>query len=183
MKTFLQSLRLLAALTILTGFVYPFAVWAAGQAFFRDRAEGSVVTRQGHVVGSALLAQKTDDPRYFWPRPSAGDYATVASGASNQAWSSARLAAAVAERRTALGGGNVPADLLTASGSGLDPDLSAKAVHFQADRVAAARKLTPTQRGALDELIARHVEGSQFSMPRINVLQLNLALETAFPAP
>ncbi len=183
MKTFLNSLRLLAVLSVGTGLIYPLAVWAVGRAFCRDAAEGSLLVRNGHVVGSALLAQKTDAPRYFQPRPSAGDYATVASGASNLAWSSGRLAAAVAERRAMQGGGGVPADLLTASGSGLDPHLSPAAVAVQAARVAAARKLTPGQRHALDELIAGHVEGGQFGPARINVLLLNLALDNAFPEP
>ena len=183
MKTVLCSLRLLAVLTVLTGLLYPLAVWAVGRAVFRNAAEGSLLVRDGHLVGSALLAQKTTDPRYFRPRPSAGDYATVFSGASNLAWSSARLAAAIAERRAAAGGGDIPADLLTASGSGLDPHLSPAAVAVQAGRVAAARKLTPGQRHALDELIARHVEGGQFGPARINVLLLNLALDNAFPEP
>jgi K+-transporting ATPase ATPase C chain len=183
MKSFLHSLRLLIVLTVLTGLLYPLAVWAVGRTAFRVEAEGSLLVRNGRLAGSALLAQKTTDPRYFWPRPSAGDYATVASGASNLAWSSARLTAAIAERRSAQGGGAVPADLLTASGSGLDPHLSPAAVAAQADRVASARKLTPGQRHALDELIAGHVEGGQFGPTRINVLLLNLALDSTFSEP
>lgn len=184
MKILFSSLRLLAVLTVLTGGLYPLAVWSVGQLAFRDRAEGSLVVRNDIVVGSALLAQKTTDPRYFFPRPSAGDYATVASGASNLARTSSKLAAAIAERRTALGGtADLPADLLTASGSGLDPDLSLAAVRVQAARVAAARRLTPAQRHALDGLIARQAEGAQFGPDRINILRLNLALDTAFPSP
>jgi K+-transporting ATPase ATPase C chain len=184
MKTLLSSLRLLIVLTVLTGGLYPLAVWSVGRLAFRDRASGSLLTRDGIVVGSALLAQKTTDPRYFFPRPSAGDYATVASGASNLAWTSSKLTAAVAERRTVLGGAaDLPADLLTASGSGLDPELSPAAVRLQAARVAVARKLTPAQQHALDGLIARQVEGGQFSPDRINVLRLNLALDSAFPSP
>ncbi|HEY0864366.1 MAG TPA: potassium-transporting ATPase subunit C [Lacunisphaera sp.] len=182
MKTFLQSLRVLAALTVLTGLLYPLAVWAAGQVFFRHAAEGSVLARAGVPVGSELLAQKTTDPRYFWPRPSAGDYATVASGASNQAWSNAKLAATVAERRAAWGGGpDVPSDLLTASGSGLDPNLTPAAVRLQLPRIAAARQLAPVQQDAIDGLIARNTEGGQLSPARINILRLNLALDDAFP--
>ena len=182
MKIFIQSLRVLLVLTLLTGLAYPLGVWAVGRAFFRDQAEGSLLTRDGKLVGSALLAQKTDDARYFAARPSAGDYATVASGASNQAWTSAKLAASIAERRAAFGGGdNVPADLLTASGSGLDPHLSVEAVLFQADTIAAARRLSSDQRHALDELIARHVEGGKIGPALINILQLNLALDRTFP--
>jgi K+-transporting ATPase ATPase C chain len=226
MKTLLSSLRLLVVLTVLTGGLYPLAVWSVGRLAFRDRAEGSLVVRDGIVVGSALLAQKTTDPRYFSPRPSAGDYATVASGASNLAWTSSKLAVAVTERRAALvrlfhtpndnwrqsanwsrsdpaavgerttarspwlheisglgGTADLPADFLTASGSGLDPELSPAAVRLQAARVAAARKLTPAQQHALDGLIARQVEGGQFSPDRINVLRLNLALDSALPSP
>lgn len=184
MKTCLQSLRLLLGLTLLTGLLYPLAVWAVGRTFFRAAAEGSLLTREGHLIGSALLAQKTTDPRYFWPRPSAGDYATVASGASNLAWSSARLSTAVAERRNAWGGGSeVPVDLLTASGSGLDPDLSPAAIQAQVSRVIAARHLTAAQEAALHDLIARLTEGGQLSPARINVLRLNLALDTLLLPP
>lgn len=183
MNTALTAARLLLALTLLTGLAYPFAVWALGRAFFSDTAEGSLRHRDGKLVGSALLAQRTTDPRYFWPRPSAGDFATVASSASHQAWTNAKLPAAIAERRTALGGGtDIPADLLTASGSGLDPEISVAAARFQIARVAAARHLTAPQRNALAELVARSAEGGQFTPARLNVLRLNLALDTAFPA-
>lgn len=181
MKTILPALRLLTVLTVITGLLYPLGVWAVGRAFFREKAEGSLLTRDGRIVGSALLAQKNDDARYFHPRPSAGDYATVASGASNQAWTSATLAASIAQRRTAAGGGDAPAELLTASGSGLDPHLSPDAVIFQADRIAAARRLTLDQRHALDDLIARHVEGGKIGPAMVNILDLNLALDASFP--
>jgi K+-transporting ATPase ATPase C chain len=181
MKDIIRALRLLAVLTLLTGGIYPFAVWAMGRAWFRSQAEGSLVIRDGQVIGSALLAQKTASPRYFQPRPSAGDYATVASVASNQAWTSRQLVAEVNQRRAFWGNATVPGDLLTASGSGLDPDLSLAAVQLQASRVAAARHLDPSQRAALDELIARLAEGGQFAPRRINVLRLNLALDHTFP--
>lgn len=105
MKTIFPACRLLVVLTALTGFAYPFLVWAAGHALAPDAAEGSLLRRDGRVVGSALFAQPPGGPRYFTPRPSAGDYATVASAASNQAWTSAALATAVARRREAWGGG------------------------------------------------------------------------------
>jgi K+-transporting ATPase ATPase C chain len=184
MKTTFSSLRLLFVLTVITGLLYPLAVWAVGRIFFHDAAEGSLLRRDGRIVGSALLAQKTEDPRYVWPRPSAGDYATVASGASNLAWSSARLAAAVAERRQACGPDSpAPADLLTTSGSGLDPDLSPEAVRLQLPRIAEARHLSADQQHALAELVANNVEGGHLSPARIPVLRLNLALDTFFPAP
>jgi K+-transporting ATPase ATPase C chain len=189
MKTFLASLRILSVLTLLTGGLYPLAVWGIGHLAFHHRAEGSLLARDGIIVGSALLAQKTTDPRYFSPRPSAGDYATVASGASNLAWTSAKLGATVTENEkqfraaNALPAGPVPAEALTASGSGLDPDLTPAAVRLQVARVAAARHLTTAQRDALDGLIARQVEGGQLSPERLNILRLNLALDAAFPSP
>ena len=179
MKTLLHSLRLLFALTLLTGGLYPLAVWAIGHAAFRAQAEGSLVTRDGQPVGSRLLAQKTTAESYFWPRPSAADFATVASGASSAAWTSAKLAASIAERRTALGGGaDTPAELLTASGSGLDPDLSPSAARWQITRVAAARQLPATQ---LDAIIARLTAGGGLAPERVNVLALNLALDEIRP--
>jgi K+-transporting ATPase ATPase C chain len=182
MKTLFSSLRLLAVLTVLTGLLYPLAVWAVGRAFFRDAAEGSLLQHHGRVVGSALLAQKTDDPRYFSPRPSAGDYATVASGASNQAWTSTKLTTSVAERRTAFAGAaNLPADLLTASGSGLDPHLTPEAVVAQIPRISQARRLGENEQRTLRELIARQTEGGHISPARVNILRLNLALDTVFP--
>lgn len=188
MKTFLQSLRLLAGLTLLTGALYPLAVWAAGQLLFHDTANGSLQTRRGVLVGSALLAQKTTDPRYFSPRPSAGDYAAVASGASNLAWTSTKLRDTVAANEKQFREQNLvpdstvlPADAITASGSGLDPDLTLATVKLQAHRVAAARRLTSEQQDALDGLIARHVEGGQLGEARINILRLNLALDETFP--
>ena len=188
MKSTIQALRLLAGLTLLTGVLYPLAVWAAGRLCFRHAAEGSLLTRNGVLVGSALLAQKNEDPRYFSPRPSAGDFATVASGASNLAWTSAKLRETSAASARLFRGQNhlpgttaLPADAVTASGSGLDPELSPEAVRLQAPRVAAARRLTPEQQDALDGLIARHVEGGQFSPARLNILRLNLALDETFP--
>jgi len=183
MKTFLTALRLLVVLTLVTGGIYPFAVWAVSRIAFRHEAEGSLVVHDGAVVGSALLAQDTaGNPRYFQPRPSAANYATVASGAGNQAWTSAALAKTIAERRAAYpANAAVPADLLTASGSGLDPELSPAAVRLQADRVVAARRLDSGQRATLDELVARLTAGGQLSPARINVLALNLALDARFP--
>jgi K+-transporting ATPase ATPase C chain len=180
MKTILSSLRLLVVLTLLTGVLYPLAVWGVGQACFRDRAEGSLLRRSGQVVGSRWLAQKTTRSEYFQPRPSSADYATVASGASNQAWTSAALAKTMAERRAAFAAeASVPAEVLTASGSGLDAELSPEAVRLQIARVAAARRLDAARRQRLETLIAAHIRGGQFSPARLNVLELNLALAAA----
>lgn len=190
MKTSFQAIRLLLGLTLLTGAIYPLTVWAIGHVFFRQAAEGSLLERHGQVVGSVLLAQKTTDPRYFQPRPSAGDYATVASGASNQAWTNGKLRETVAantklfrEQNPIPDATSLPGDAATTSGSGLDPHLSIEAVRLQLDRVVTARKLSATQTHALEELVARLTEGGQFSPRHLNVLQLNLALDAAFPPP
>ncbi|HLP01020.1 MAG TPA: K(+)-transporting ATPase subunit C [Opitutaceae bacterium] len=183
MKTLLSALRLLLVLTLVTGGLYPFAVWAVTRVAFTRQAEGSLVVRDGVVIGSALVAQDpTGDARYFHPRPSAANYATVPSGASNQSWTSAALAKTIAARRAAYPtGASVPAELLTASGSGLDPDLSPAAIRLQVDRVAAARRLDAAERTALDELVARLTVGGQLTPARVNVLALNLALDSRFP--
>ena len=158
-------------------------VWSVGQVAFHRQAEGSLVVRDGAVVGSALLAQDTaGNPRYFQPRPSAASYATVPSGAGNQSWTSAALAKSIAARRAAYPADSaVPADSLTASGSGLDPDLSPTAIRLQLVRVVSARRLDSGQRAALDELVARMIVGGQLTPARINVLALNLALDARFP--
>lgn len=173
MKTILQSLRVLLVLTVLTGIAYPLVVTGIARVVFREQANGSAGPQ-----GSKLLAQKTESLKYFWPRPSAGDYATVASGASNKGPTSADLAKAIAERREKFGK-DAPDELLTASGSGLDPHLSPAAAKYQAVRVAVERKMSVEKVCALiDEL----TEGPQLGFlgePRVNVLALNLALDAA----
>ncbi|PTX92284.1 potassium-transporting ATPase subunit C [Opitutus sp. ER46] len=182
MKTTLSAARLLVALTLLTGFLYPLAVWAVGHTCFASAAEGSLVYRQGRLVGSTLLAQPTTSPRYFQPRPSAGDFATGPSGASNLAWTSAKLQRATEDRLARFGAG-VPPDLLTTSGSGLDPHISPAAARYQAGQVATVRQLPPAQTARLLALIARQTEGGRMSPARINVLRLNLALDAEFSNP
>lgn len=176
MKTFLQSFRILLVLTALTGVGYPLAVTGIARIAFRDAASGSIVSREGAPVGSALLAQKTENPKYFWPRPSAGDYGTIASGASNKGPTSAELAKAVAARRERFGA-DAPDELLTASGSGLDPHLSPAAAKFQAARVAAARDLPVAAVAALIDRLAEPAQLGFLGEPRVNVLALNLALD------
>ena len=176
MKTILQSLRILLALTALTGFIYPLVVTGISHLAFPSAATGSLVKRGDQFVGSALLAQKTESPAYFWPRPSAADYATVASGASNLGPTSDALKKAVAERRAKFGG-TAPADLLTASGSGLDPHISPEAARQQAGRIARERKLPLDQIESLIERITEHPQFGIFGEPRANVLALNLALD------
>jgi K+-transporting ATPase ATPase C chain len=180
------ALVLLALLTVLTGVAYPLAVTGAAQLLFHDRANGSLIMRGGAVAGSRLVGQPFDDPRYFWSRPSATapfPYNAAASSGSNLGPTNPALTDAVRTRVAALRAadpgatGNVPADLVTASGSGLDPHISPASAAFQISRVARARGL-PVER--VRELVARHTEPRTFGFlgePRVNVLELNLALD------
>lgn len=176
MKVIWQSIRIYLVLTLLTGILYPLAITGVAQLLCSKRANGSTVRVGGRLVGSELLAQKFESARYFWPRPSAADFATVPSGASNKGPASADLRKLIEERRAKFGR-EAPVDLLTASGSGLDPHISPEAARLQVTRVAAARGLAAAE-------IAKQVEDSieppQFGFlgePRVNVLQLNLALD------
>ncbi len=178
MKTILQSLRVYIVLTVLTGVLYPVAMTGIAQLVFPRQASGSRIVENGKLVGSDLLAQKFESPRYFWPRPSATDYATVPSGASNKGPTSADLKKSIEERRTNLGS-EAPIDLLTASGSGLDPHISPEAARAQIGRVAAARKM-PIEK--VSEFVDRTIEPPQFGFlgeSRVNVLHLNQALDLA----
>jgi K+-transporting ATPase ATPase C chain len=178
-----QSLRLTLVFTALVGLAYPLFVTGVAQLAFHRQANGSLERRNGQVVGSSLLAQQFTGPRYFWPRPSAGGYATVPSGASNLGPTSQALQSNVADRVAAFRTGNnlpsdavVPGDMAFASGSGLDPHISPAAAHLQAVRVAAARGW-PAAR--VDALVTQAVEPPQCGFlgePRVNVLLLNLAL-------
>ena len=176
MKTTLQSIRIFLVLTLLTGIIYPLAMTGAAQLLFPKQANGSRIVENGNLIGSELLGQKFESPRYFWPRPSAADYATVASGASNKGPTSADLKKAIDERRTTFGT-DAPVDLLTASGSGLDPHISPEGARSQVARVAAARSLSIQK---VSELIDQTIEPPQFGFlgePRVNVLRLNRALD------
>jgi potassium-transporting ATPase KdpC subunit len=182
------ALVLFAALTVLTGVAYPLVVTGIGQLVFPAEAGGSLLLRDGKPVGSALIGQNFSDPRYVWGRPSATTpmpYNAAASGGSNLGPMNPALAEAVKGRIQALRAadpGNtapVPVDLVTASGSGLDPHLSVAGAQFQAARVARARNLPLAQ---VQQLIERDAEGRLFGWlgePRVNVLQLNLALDAA----
>lgn len=175
MKTIIQSIRALLVFTLLTGALYPLGITLVARAF-PEKANGSLIAVNGKIVGSSLLAQKTESPRYFWPRPSAGDFATVASGASNKGPTSADLVNAIGERRAKFGA-DAPAEMLTASGSGLDPHISPVAAQQQIARVAAERKIPADKIAAL---VAQFTEAPQFGIfgePRVNVLTLNLALD------
>ncbi|MFF2650761.1 potassium-transporting ATPase subunit KdpC [Streptomyces sp. NPDC058045] len=181
------GLRVLLALTVVVGVVYPLAVWAVGQLAFPHQAGGSKVSHQGRTVGSSLIGQDFTGPAWFHPRPSAagkgGGYDPLASGASNLGPENRKLLAQVEQRRTAAAAENkvtasrVPPDALTASGSGLDPHISPQYARQQAARVATARGLAGARVRALVE---DHVQGRVLGFlgaPRVNVLELNLALE------
>ena len=186
-STFLPALRLLLFLTLLTGVAYPLAVTGIARLAFRQAAGGSLVEFDGRVVGSELLAQSFTNLTMFWPRPSGGDFATVPSGASNKGPTSADLRKAVEERAVRLRQAHglapdapVPAELLLASGSGLDPHISPAAARFQIERVAKARGLDAERRQRLAKLVEQVVEPPQLGFlgePRVSVLKLNLALK------
>lgn len=169
------AVRVLLLLTVLLGVAYPGAVWAVGQVGMRDQAAGSLVRLDGRVVGSSLIGQQWTGPGWFHSRPSASDYAGDTSGGSNLPASSPDLQADAAKRRAALGEGATP-DLLTASGSGLDPHITPEAAQGQIARVASARGLPQEQVSAL---VRQHTQQRTLGFlgePRVNVLELNLAL-------
>lgn len=183
MNVWLISIRLLATMTVLTGLIYPLAVTGFGAAFFPDKRQGSVVYCRERAVGSALLAQKFTAPVYFQPRPSQGDYATVSSAASNYGPLHEKLKEAY-EARLAYwrerGLNNPPADLLFASGSGLDPHISAEAALAQVPLVAAARAYDEAAATKLRQLVVARTESSLIGPPRVNVLLLNMSLDGCF---
>jgi len=186
LRTFRDSLLVLIALTVITGVVYPLLVTAIAQVAFRDAANGSIIERDGKAVGSSLIGQPFSDPKYFWSRPSATSpmpYNAGASSGSNQGPLNPALADAVKSRIEALRTADpdnkapVPVDLITASGSGLDPHISIAAADYQVSRVAKARAVAPER---VRSLVAEHTNGRQLGFlgePVVNVLELNLALD------
>jgi K+-transporting ATPase ATPase C chain len=178
----------LLLLTLVTGVAYPLLVTGIAQVAFPSQARGSLIVKDGQIVGSRLIGQPFDDPKYFWSRPSAtspfADNAGASSG-SNLSPTNPDLVKAVQGRVDVLRAadpGNttpVPVDLVTASGSGLDPHLSPAAALYQVPRVAKARRLQPE---AVRQMVERHIEGRFLGFlgePRVNVLALNLALDAA----
>ncbi|WP_376793470.1 potassium-transporting ATPase subunit KdpC [Thermoflexus sp.] len=180
------AIVILAALTLLTGLIYPLVVTGIAQTVFPYQANGSLILRDGRPVGSELIGQPFTDPKYFWSRPSATPsfpYNAAASGGSNLGPTNPALIEAVRRRVEALRAVDpenpqpIPVDLVTASGSGLDPHISVAAALYQVPRVARARGLPEEQVRALVE---GYIEGRLFGIlgePRVNVLQLNLALD------
>lgn len=166
MKNIIIGLKFFVIITLLTGLLYPLLILAIGQVCFNENSNGR----------SDLIGQKFDQAKYFWARPSAVDYNPLPSGGSNFSATSKVLSDQIAKRK----GQTVPADLLYASGSGLDPHLSPAAALFQVDRIVAARQLDSSKKDEIISLIGRLTEGRQFGffgVPRINVLKLNIELD------
>jgi len=186
-KLIRPAVSLFAALTIVTGIAYPLVVTGIAQAAFPHQANGSLMEKDGKTIGSELIGQNFSDPKYFWGRASATSpmaYNGAGSSGSNQGPLNPALADAVKGRIDALRAadpGNtqpVPVDLVTASGSGLDPHISVAAADYQAARVARARGLPPA---AVQRIVEQHTQGRLLGLlgePRVNVLALNLALDT-----
>ncbi len=184
MKHIFSSLRMLLVMTLILGLGYPLLMTGISKGIFSKQADGSLIRNgQGTVIGSELIGQKFEDTKYFWGRPSAVDSNPLPSGGSNLAPTSEALKKLYQERFTKLQAahpdqtGEVPQDLLFASGSGLDPHISLEAARYQAKRVAQARGLEVEK---IQALITKTVEGRQLGFlgeERVNVLKLNLALD------
>lgn len=175
---------ILLIFTLITGVVYPLVVTGVAQVIFPSQANGSLIMVDGKAVGSELIGQQFDDPKYFWGRPSAAGYNAAASSGSNYGPLNPALLDVVQTRIDDLKAADpdntlpIPVDLVTASGSGLDPHISIAAATYQVARVAAARGWSEAD---VQSLVDQYTEGRQFGFlgePRVNVLLLNLALDS-----
>lgn len=183
MKYLIPAIRFSIFMTLLLGLLYPLAMTGIAQIVFPDQANGSFVTRGGHLVGSTLIGQNFEKPGYFWSRPSAIGYNPLPSGGSNLGQANQDLKKAVEERRNKLKTahpdqtGEPPQDLLFASASGLDPHISIESALYQAQRVAQARNIPLDQ---VKGLIEQAKEDRRFGIlgePTVNVLVLNMAID------
>jgi len=186
------AIAMTLVLCVITGLIYPGVVTGLAQVLFPRQANGSLVVLNGRVVGSALIGQPFTRPEYFHPRPSAAGtgYDASASSATNKGPTDAKLAdtliAQAVESAVKNDGaikGHIPADMVTSSASGLDPDISPANARLQVSRVARARGVPEAQ---IAGIVARHIQGRQFGFfgePRVNVLLLNIAVDSAFGAP
>ena len=184
-----RGFKMMLVLTVLTGLAYPLVVTGLCQAFFRDRANGSLIQTNGRIAGSSLIGQNFTRPEYFQPRPSAAGnngYDPMASGPANLGPTSQKLADRVKDSVAAFRKANpdytgpIPADLLTSSASGLDPDISPASADVQAARIASARGIAVDQ---VRSLIAANTQSRDLGFlgePRVNVLAINLALDASF---
>jgi len=188
-----ENIRIALVMTVVTtivfGLLYPLAVTGLGQLFFPAKANGQLIEKNGHIVGSRIIGQPFSSDRYFHPRPSAAgngyDPVAPSGGASNLGPTNRQLMDRVKsdteKLRAENPGAAVPVDLITTSGSGLDPDISPAAAEFQIPRVARARGLSAAE---LRSIVAKHNRGRQFGFlgePRVNVLELNLELDATHP--
>jgi K+-transporting ATPase ATPase C chain len=187
MKILRQSLLVFVAMSVLTGVIYPLAITVFGQLVFSHQANGSLIEREGKVIGSELIGQSFTNQRYFWSRPSAAAYNGGASTGSNLGPTNPAQLDAVKQRVVDLKGTNndndkpVPIDLVTASASGLDPHITPATAEYQVSRIAKARNLNERK---VSELVVTHTEGRTLGVlgePRVNVLKLNLALDRETP--
>jgi K+-transporting ATPase ATPase C chain len=187
----LPALRITAFMTVLTGLIYPLAVTGLAQVFFPGRANGSLVKRNGRIIGSSLIGQKFAKPEYFHPRPSAAGndgYDGMSSGGSNFGPTSQKLAERVQKsveqfrKENPTFTGAIPADAVTASASGLDPHISPASADAQLARVASARQIPPQQLHSLITLYTERPDLGLLGEARVNVLLLNLDLDRKFPA-
>ncbi len=179
---------MLLVMTVFTGLIYPLVMTALGQIVFPEQANGSMIRINGKLVGSKLIGQNFTSDKYFWPRPSAIGYNPLPSGGSNYGPTSDTLKELVEMRRSEFIRSNglspnakVPPDMLYASGSGLDPDISPESAELQIDRVARARGFDSLQTAALSKLVKSYTEKPQLGFlgdPVVNVLELNIALDS-----
>jgi K+-transporting ATPase ATPase C chain len=187
MKHLRTSILVTIFWTVVAGGIYPLFVYGIGAVFFPQKVQGSLVMKAGKTVGSSLIGQDFTSDIYFRPRPSAVGYDASSSGASNKGWTSADLKKAYDQRKAdwqkANGTGTAPMDMLFASGSGLDPDISPDAAELQVPRVAAARHLSAGDAARLLALVRSLEQGPQLGFlgeSRVNVLALNSALDQEF---
>jgi len=189
LKEFAPAFRIAVLFTVLTGLLYPGIVTVLSQGLFKNQSNGSLILKDGKVVGSSLIGQNFTRAEYFHPRPSAAGsgYDGASSGGSNLGPTSQKLidrvktAAEQFRRENPDFSGPIPADTLTASGSGLDPHISPASAMAQLNRVAKARRVDPAQ---VEQLVTRFTEGRSLGFlgePRLNVLRLNIALDEQFP--
>jgi potassium-transporting ATPase KdpC subunit len=191
MRTLIRpAIVLFLVLTVITGLIYPLVVTGIAQVLFPQQANGSLIVKDGQVIGSQLIGQPFDDPKYFWGRPSATGpfpYNAAASSGSNLGPTNPALTDAVQARMDTLKAADpdntqpIPVDLVTTSASGLDPHISPAAAAYQVSRVAHARGLDES---AVQKLVAQHTQGRDLGVlgePRVNVLELNLALDALKP--
>lgn len=183
MRAFLTSLKLFIVFTLILGGIYPLLTTGLAQVLFPDQASGSLIVQDGKTIGSRLIAQKFERPEYFWPRPSAVGFSPLPSGGSNVSVASKALQSVVSDRRdyqiraNGQEAGLPPPDLLFASASGLDPEISIEAARYQVRRVAGARKLDPATVDAWVTQAVRARDLGFLGEPTVHVLELNLFLD------